>query len=197
MDERRAPRGFPVLGLAAAGMVLGHWLAYVIAIPVATLRARILADSGHSYWTVAVEVAVGMAAVGLGVLAARHLVESHQVERTAGDRNRLPLALRLSTLQVALFTVVEVAERIMARQPVTGMFHHRVFLIGLVIQCLVALAAALFLGWFSRVAARAAMSARGVKMPRLAFSHLTVSPSPVRPVPVLQGAAGLRGPPSR
>jgi hypothetical protein len=196
MHDRRTPRGFPVIGLAAAGMMAGHWLAYMIAVPQASLRVRVLAETGHSYWMIAVQIAVGMGLLGLGVLAVRRVLEAGAPSGASG-RPGLPVGARLAALQVALFTVVEVVERLGARQPVGGMFHHHIFLAGVGIQCLVAFAIAALLAWFGRVASRVASSARGVRLPSPASMSLSFSSSIVRPVLVLQGAAGLRSPPSR
>jgi hypothetical protein len=196
MHDRRTLRGFPVVGLAAAGMMAGHWLAYVIAVPRTSLRVRVLAESGHSYWMIAVQIALGMGLLGLGILAARRIVDAGEPRHVAG-RPGLPLGARLAAMQVALFTVVEVVERLGGGQPVGSMFQHHVFLAGVAIQCLVAWAIAALLAWFGRVASRVATFADGVRLPSPASVSLSFSSPPVRPVRVLQGAAGLRSPPPR
>jgi hypothetical protein len=196
MDDRRTPRGFPVVGLAAAGMMAGHWLAYVIAVPRTSLRVRVLAESGHSYWMIAVQIALGMGLLSLGILAARRILDASEDRHVAG-RPGPPSGARLALLQVALFTVVEVVERLGGGQPVGSMFQHHVFLAGVVIQCLVALAIAALLAWFGRVASRVATFAGTVRLPSRAAVPLRLSSSSFRPVLVLQGAAGLRSPPSR
>jgi hypothetical protein len=42
-------RGFPIFGTAAAGLVLGHALAYLIAIPDPHQRVFALQRTGHAY----------------------------------------------------------------------------------------------------------------------------------------------------
>ena len=49
--SRRCPIGwFTLAGTASGGVILGHWLAYVAAIPAQEARARILSATGHGYW---------------------------------------------------------------------------------------------------------------------------------------------------
>jgi hypothetical protein len=180
--------------MAAAGMMLGHWLSYLIAVPNMGLRSRLLADSGHSYWVIAVQLSVGSLALGLGALAVRSLLG----REPGSSHGRIPrLTVQLVGLQVSLFTVVEVAERLGAGEPVAHMFHHRLFVVGLAVQCLVALAGAAFLGWFGRAAVRVTLAARATWVPRLAFTRFASFPSPMRPVLILRGGAGLRSPPPR
>src|SRR5205823_2832840 len=57
MSERRSVRGMPFVGMAAAGVVAGHWLAYVLAVPASAERARVLIASGHGYWSLAIKAA--------------------------------------------------------------------------------------------------------------------------------------------
>src|SRR5919198_2525970 len=106
MDERRPARGLPLFGVAAAGTVLGHWLAYLIAIPGETTRARVLGESGHGYWLSAVQVAMALAGVALALVAVRRL-RSPSLEPADGST-----LLRLAFYQVSLFVVVEIIERL-------------------------------------------------------------------------------------
>src|SRR5207244_1267218 len=76
-DRGRAPdrarRGLPMAATAAAGVVLGHWLTYVLAIPQGEVRAQILLRAGHGYWIYAMQAAVAMGIVAVGSLVLRHV----------------------------------------------------------------------------------------------------------------------------
>lgn len=190
MQQRRAPRAIAVIGLAAAGVVLGHWLAYRLAVPEPGVRAEVLARSGHGYWGLAVRGAVvlGVAAAVLTVLAAI---------RGRDDSTLHPqgLALRLAVAQVLAFSAMEVTERLVVGAPVAGLLHHGLFLAGLALQVGLAAAGAAVLLLLARATVRLAAALR----PR---RRLPARPARWRPVagfvprrPVLAGAAAPRGPP--
>jgi hypothetical protein len=191
MRERRALRGFPVFGVAAAGTVLGHWLAYLIAIPASTARARVLAESGHGYWLSAVQMALVFAAAGLALLAIRRL------RARAPEPSSTCAFHRLVLYQASMFVAVEIVERLMVGEPVSQLFAHDVVFLGLLVQVVVAALGVRFLRWFERTVDRIAEVFRP-RAPRL--SRVRIGPPtthPIRLVPVLAGAAGLRSPPAR
>ncbi|TMK96426.1 MAG: hypothetical protein E6G40_11905 [Actinobacteria bacterium] len=174
--------------MAAAGVVLGHWLTYVFAVPDAQVRTEILAASGHSYWLLAIKAAVVL------TVFLRHLGAATRGEPTVADR-LIALAARLSIAQLVAFTAMEVAERIAAGTPVAAMFGHHLFVLGLAVQIVVAFAGAFFLLWFGRAAARICQAITARSPSRAAALGARPSLLLVRPVPVLAGAGGVRGPP--
>ena len=180
--------------MAAAGVVLGHWLTYVFAVPDAQVRTEILAASGHSYWLLAIKAAVVLGFVSLSTVFLRHLGAATRGEPTVADR-LIALAARLSITQLVAFTAMEVAERIAAGAPVAAMFGHHLFVLGLAVQIVVGFAGAFFLLWFGRAAARICQAITARSPSRPAPSAARPSLLLVRPVPVLAGAGGLRGPP--
>jgi hypothetical protein len=188
--------GLPTAGMAAAGVVLGHWLTYFIAIPKPFVRTDVLARSGHGYWLFAVQLAVvlGVVAVGALVLSqVRSLAEGLPPEHDRFARS----AFRLAALQVAAFTAMEVVERLLAGASVAGMFQHHLFVFGLTIQLFVAVAGALILRWFGRTAVRIVQGLFGsARHARPLTFVVPERDSFLRPL-VLAGAAGSRGPPSR
>jgi hypothetical protein len=194
MHERRSFSGLPVAGTAAAGVLLGHWLAYAIAIPRPSLRAEVLLDSGHSYWFVAIKLAVVLGLSGLGALVIRHFSHTLRPRSSAGQTLSW-LALRLALLQIVAFSAMEVSERLVSGAPVFAMFQHDVFLLGVAVQALVACVGALVLLLFGRAVARIADSLRGAARLRPSTMPLGLRPTPVRPSLRLQGASGVRGPP--
>ena len=108
MDGRRPRLGLPALGIAAGGVVAGHWLAYLMIRPEHHDRASLLTSTGHGHLAAAVEVAwlvafVATAAAFLGRFIRR------------GPTPPLPsLAARLWMLQLGAFIVLEIGERAVA-----------------------------------------------------------------------------------
>jgi hypothetical protein len=196
MDRRRRKGGVATAAMAAAGVVLGHWLAYYLAIPRPIVRTDVLARSGHGYWLIAVQLAVVLAVVALGSVVLSQ-VRAVCDESSNESEPYARLALRLAGLQIATFTVLEVTERALAGASLSGMFQHHVFLFGVAVQVLVALAGALILRWFGRAAMLVVRALLG--SPRRARPITFARPprdSFARPA-VLVGAAGPRAPPSR
>jgi hypothetical protein len=141
-----------IAALALSGVVAGHAVAYCLAVPGASQRSALLAQSGHSYWNIAVTVAVLAELAGVLAVATRHFRAGRA--GTSSLRMSFPqLARRMATMQVGAFGVLEVAERARSGVPIGEMFHNHLFPIGVVIQLLVACAGALLLSWLARAAA--------------------------------------------
>ena len=47
----------PLTGVAVAGAVVGHMVAYLLAVPEPTVRVALLGATGHAYWTQAIAAA--------------------------------------------------------------------------------------------------------------------------------------------
>jgi hypothetical protein len=196
MRERRQLGRPSVAGIGAAGVVLGHWLAYRVAIPEPVLRGEILAATGHAYWLVAVKAAVILGLAGVGsVLVARlsRELRGNAPVHLSFDR----LALELAAIQAPAFTAMELVERLASHAPLAGMFLHGVFLIGLLFQLAVAAAGAVILQWLERAADRVCAAVAGWRRPPVNARVLRLfDRAPSRPVAAMAGAAGVRGPPS-
>jgi hypothetical protein len=193
MRDRTSARGLAVAGMAGVGILLAHWLAYVIAVPNAAVRSHVLAHTGHAYWGVAVKGASAFAVVAVVAMLAR--IVGWSFPGTDPGLRFGALAVRLAALQVGVFAAMEVAERLAAHVPVTTDLG-ATFALGIGLQVLVALAGALLLVWLGRAAVRlvrAFRNATHVSRPPL----LVGAPVVAHPPAVLAfGAAGLRGPPS-
>ena len=141
-----------IAALALSGVAAGHSVAYYLAVPRADQRSAFLAQTGHSYWNVAVTVAVLLELSGVFGVAVRHFragrAGTSSLQLTFGQ-----LAGRLGAMQVAAFTALEVTERLRAGVPLGEMFHNHLLPIGVAIQLLVACAGALLLRWLARAAA--------------------------------------------
>ncbi|HEX6207270.1 MAG TPA: hypothetical protein VF058_02820 [Actinomycetota bacterium] len=176
MTSRRA-----LLGLTAAGVVVGHSIAYVLA-------AADHAPGAHRYWPVAVAVAVVA-----GITASVRLTLPHLREASLAPTPVLPFAARLATLQVLLFVVMEITERLAGGQSAHGFLASDLAWIGVAIQVLVALAVALLTRLLGQVAGAIGRALRRV------WDQPIPLPLP-RAVPVLRpqvlaGSGSMRGPP--
>jgi hypothetical protein len=188
----RATRFLPVAALA--GVVVGHWIAYLIAFPQAAGRSTELSRSGHGYWFAAIVVAVAGAA-----LAASGTIVVH-ARRALGRPGDGPIdsvrttAIRLCTMQTSLFLAQEVLERLRAGAPIGDLGHGSFLLIGLAVQIAVGAAIALVLTLVGRTAAmiaRAVRARRRSPAPQPRIAELLAAPAHrIAPTPL-----GPRAPP--
>jgi hypothetical protein len=140
-----------IAALALSGVAAGHSVAYYLAVPNAGHRNALLAQTGHSYWNVAITVAILLELTGVLGLAVRHFRAG--LAGTSSLQLTFPqLARRLAAMQVAAFSALEVTERVRSGIPANEMFHNHLFPIGVAIQVLVACAGALLLRWLGRAA---------------------------------------------
>jgi hypothetical protein len=194
MRDRTSARGLAVAGMAGVGILLAHWLAYLVAVPNAALRSAVLAHTGHAYWGVAVKGASAFAVVAVAAMLAR--IVGWSLPGADPGLRFGALVARLAALQVGVFAAMEVAERIAAHVPVTTDLG-ATFALGIGLQVLVALAGALLLVWLGRVAVRLVRAIRNATLPVRRPPLLVGAPVVAHPPAVLSfGAAGLRGPPS-
>lgn len=189
--------GEPALvGAAFGGVVLGHWLSYLLAIPTAGERNGVLVASGHGYWLIAVKLAVVSAVVSLAAIGIRQL-------RLAWDRTPAPdhgprgIALRLALLQVLGFVALELTERLAAGAPLSSLAAHQVLVLGVLVQVLVAGSLALTISLFARAIHAAAGAVARARMDDRALSAFPPAASAVLRPSLLTASAGPRGPPPR
>jgi len=197
MHPARRLRGLPLAAMAGTGVVLGHWLTYRVALPNVRVREDILAASGHGYWVVAVKAAVVLAVVAVAIVFVRHL-GARDLEGSSGAERFVALAARLSLVQVTGFVAMEAAERFVVGAPVLQLLGHHLFVLGVLVQVLVASAGALLLLCFGRAAVRVARILLAATPPsRTATRPGWFLVAAIRPTPALAGAGGVRGPPQR
>jgi hypothetical protein len=195
MVRRTRIQTLPLVGVAAAGVVLGHWVAYRIGVPRAILREHLLAESGHAYWFMAVKMAVILGLTGGGALFIRHL----RTERS-GLQARVEayssVVVWLAVLQVIAFTATEVLERASSGAPVAGMFSHHLFVLGVAVQFLVACIGAFVVLVLSRTGALvgAALAARD-RAPRAAAVRFRLRAELLGVAALASGPCGPRAPP--
>jgi hypothetical protein len=191
MDPRGLGRRLPLAGAAVAGAVVGHGLAYALAVPEPGRRLAVLAGSGHAYWSAAIAAAIVLGLVSLVATLARSF---HAGLRPGGRTAAEPLgrlAGRLALLQVTIYLVQELIERAAAGVPLGGHFNVRLLVTGIAVQLLVASVLALGLAWAGRVAEVAGRALRR------RLHRLDPRPARLRPVgwvrPAILLAAGMGG----
>jgi hypothetical protein len=186
-------RGLPAFGAAAAGLVLGHALAYLIAIPDPHERAFALQRAGHAYLPALDQAALMLAIAGVVAIVVRAF--ARRGDRGTDRFGRL--ATLLAVAQVFAFAGQEVLERLVSGAPLGELAHDRILVIGVLVQVLVAIVAAAVLWLLARTSSRlAATSVVRVRPPR----DRSVLAPPItagRPRALLFAAAGsIRAPPS-
>jgi len=142
-------RGLPTFGLAMAGLVLGHVLAYLIAVPDPHHRAFVLQRTGHEYLPAMAEAALVLALAGMAAVVIRAFAGQRR-----GSERFARLAGRLGLVQVLAFGGLEVVERIVAGAPLRHLASDHLLLIGMAVQVVVALAGAAFLRWLARTSSK-------------------------------------------
>ncbi len=190
MSPRRSVRGV-TLGVASGGVLLGHWLAYLIVDPVASTRAAVLGSTGHAYLGSATWLGLG---ASLAALAAVFL--GRMMYRNDVDLPGRALGARLAGFQVGAFLAMEVGERLAAHVPLGQLSHGPLMPVGIATQIAVAALGALVVHTLCRAADRAAeVLGSSIPPPRILSARVAVVPAaPLAriAVPVATG----RGPPS-
>ena len=193
--ERSFPaRRLPLeLAAAAAGLIGGHIISYLLTAPAAPIRRLLLTETGHAYWPRAIAAGVALAAVASVAAVFRGAIRGW---RASGD----PLAFaatfrRLAVAQTIGFVILEVLERKAAGATLAGLGD--VLPRGLLIQVLVAAIAATALWLLDRAAASITTALRDAPPLPRAATDLThrVEVRSARPTLVALDAISLRGPP--
>jgi hypothetical protein len=185
-------RGFPVFGAAMAGLVLGHTISYLIAVPDPHQRQFVLQETGHGYMPALTQVALMAAVACIAALVARAFGR-----RGEGTETFPALARTLAVVQVVAFVGQEVLERVVAHAPLHTLGHDHVLATGVAVQITVALLAARILVWITRASARlaAAITTGRPEVPRpgrVLIAMVEGPPLPRRPLRARQ----VRAPPA-
>jgi hypothetical protein len=195
VKQRSSSSGLPWIGVAAAALLLGHWVAYALTYQQIQLRDVVLAQTGHSYLTWAGKFSFVILFVAVGWLvteACRRNPFSPQ------QRARfLPVATRLIGIQVIGFSALEVIERMMVRAPVLEMFAHYTFALGILMQVITALAGAVIILLLTRTARQVYLLIKALRRPhRISVTRVRAYSQPWSAFHHdIIGATGVRGPP--
>jgi hypothetical protein len=181
------------LGIAGVGVLVGHWLSYLVDVPDAAARTATLQATGHGYLGIAGELtsavlALSIVGVFLGAL----------VDRTGVPRVTRSLAPRLVLLQVGAFVGMELAERVLSGSPIGDLVRGGILPVGVLVNAAVALLGAAILRRVLRLAERVAGAAPGhgaALAPRGTGVIVLSGPSHPYPQGPALAAAPARGPP--
>ena len=192
MREGPRVRGFPIFGTAAAGLVLGHALAYLIAIPDPHQRVFALQRTGHAYLPALDQAVLMLVVAGMAAVVVRAFAHT-------GDRTERfgRLATILVAAQTCAFAAQEVLERLIAHAPLGGLAHDHILVTGIAVQVVVAIVAAAILWLFARTATRlAAVVATRTRLPRIRVAFALPVTARTPHAPVFATADSVRAPPS-
>lgn len=183
-------------GMAAAGVIVSHSLSYLFVTPDPHARERLLQVTGHRYFTWVAALALGALVGGLAGGTLRRLRSGGDGPVT-GPRAFAAAASTLSVLQVAGFIGLEAAERWIAGSSITHILGEPVVAIGIAMQVVVALVAALLLVGLARgvdhIASRLlAAGPSGRSSKTVTWWATSIHPPSLAPV---DGGRTLRGPP--
>jgi hypothetical protein len=192
MRQQRTLRVVPIAAVAAAGVLVAHWLTYLAALPQVHVRDVVLAATGHGYWTGAVRLVVALAGCGLAALLLSHLGPQEDEPRRLSFSG---LVLRLALIQCVAFVTMECVERLIAHAPVATVLSVHVLVLGVAIQILTAGIGAFLLGLLDRAVAGVVAQLRSRSPRRHGELLRTIWAAPFRPRLAMAGAWGLRGPP--
>jgi hypothetical protein len=158
MGASHPRRTAAIVGVAGAGLALGHWLAYSLGTPRAELD-ELLHATGHGYLAWATQVALLAGVLGLAVLFLARL--SRREARGSFARD----AAMLTVAQSLAFVAMEVGERLASGATLHDLAHGPLLAIGLGVQLGVALVGAGLLRLTDH-AAEAAGSLGSIEAPR-------------------------------
>ena len=192
MREGPRLRGFPIFGTAAAGLVLGHTLAYLIAIPDPHQRVFALQRTGHAYLPALDQAVLMLVVAGMAAVVVRAFAHT-------GDRPERfgRLARVLVVAQTCAFAAQEVLERLVSGAPLGGLAHDHILVTGIAVQIVVAIVAAGILWLFARTAmSLAAVVAARTRLPRVRVVFALPVTARRPHAPLFATAGSVRAPPS-
>ncbi|MGH2752985.1 MAG: hypothetical protein ACRDLB_01000 [Actinomycetota bacterium] len=136
------PRGSTRLlvgGMAAAGVVTAHLLAYVFAVPDPHHRELILESTGHRNWSLVTALALGALVAGF----LRAVVGGLRGGGNPPGPSYAIVAGRLAMLQLGGFLALEALERLGVDRSVGGLLSEPAILLGSLLQIAIAFVGAL------------------------------------------------------
>ena len=182
-----------MFGAAAAGLVLGHALAYLIAIPDPHQRAFALQRTGHAYLPALDQAVMMLAIAGAATIVVRAF--SRKGDRATERFGRL--AALLVVVQTCAFAGQEVLERLVSGAALGELAHDQILVIGVIVQVVVAIVAAAVLWLLARTSSR--LAATSVIRVRLHRERTMLAPPVTERLPhalLLATAGSIRAPPS-
>jgi hypothetical protein len=152
MRWRQVAHRLPLTGVAVAGAVIGHMVAYVLAVPSPTVRVALLGATGHAYWTAAIAAAVVLGLASLAATLGRRFRAGLLAGRPQPGERLGHVAGQLAGLQIAIYLVQETLERLEAGIAPHALLDGRLLVTGVVVQSAIALVIAALLSLAGRAA---------------------------------------------
>jgi hypothetical protein len=179
--------------VACAGVAFSHGIAYRLVAPDAPRRAELMGATGHRYFALVVAAALVALVVGLGDFVAESIASRG---RALDARKLFSFAAgRLTALQAAGFVVLEALERLAGGEHhfASALLAEPATLLGIALQLVSALIAALILVGLRRVI----VEARAVRRPLGQPTATSWSTRVARPrLIAVAGNASPRAPPA-
>jgi hypothetical protein len=160
MRWRPVAHRLPLTGVAVAGAVVGHMVAYVVAVPSPTVRVALLGATGHAYWNAAIAAATVLGLASLVTTLGRRFRVGLLSERPPPAEHVGRLAGQLAGFQLAIYLIQETLERLEAGISPHALVDGRLLAIGVVVQSAIALVVAVLLAAAGRVAEAAGRALR-------------------------------------
>jgi hypothetical protein len=176
-------------GIAAGGVLVGHWLTYAVAGPRGNDALAATTHLEHGYLSMANDLALTLALAGIAVVFLGRLTRGDDASSTWHTT-----ALRLGVFQVAAFGAMETLERATAGAPMRDLLD--LIPIGVAVQAGLAVLGGLLIACLQRAAAFVE-SALG-RAPALPASPVAVLRAVAATSPracLAVAADGIRGPP--
>jgi hypothetical protein len=152
MGWRRVAHRLPLTGVAVAGAVVGHMVAYGLAVPSPTVRVALLGATGHAYWTAAIAAAVVLGLASLAATLWRRVRAGLLASRPQPGQRLGRVAAQLAGFQVAIYLVQETLERLEVGIPAHALLDGRLLGTGVIVQMAIAVVLAVLLAVVGRVA---------------------------------------------
>jgi len=152
MRWRRFAHRLPLTGVAVAGAVVGHMVAYLLAVPSPTVRVALLGATGHAYWTAAIAAASVLGLASLAATLGQRFRAGLLSDPPQAGEHLGRLAGQLAGFQVAIYLVQETLERLEAGIPARALLDGRLLATGVVVQTAIALVLAVLLALAGRAA---------------------------------------------
>ena len=152
MNWRRVAHRLPLTGVAVAGAVVGHMVAYVLAVPSPTVRVALLGATGHAYWTAAIAAAFVLGLASLATTLRRRFRAGLLASRPQPAERLGRVAGQLAGFQIAIYLVQETLERLEAGIPPHALLDGRLLVTGVVVQAAIALVLAVLVTLAGRAA---------------------------------------------
>ena len=190
MSAHRVNRS-AVLGVAAGGVLLGHWITYQLASPHTHAREILLARTGHVYLGFVNDLGIALTLAAVAAVVLGHLTDRDQPPAGVGR-----WFLRLACFQLSAFLAMEVVERVSIGAPLADLMHHGLLPTGIAVQVAVALGGALAVCWLLRTVGRLQeILAQPAPTPAFAVVARLVATASAPAARPAVATVGIRGPP--